>query len=814
MESSNTAILRKIIFFLLITLGAAVISGCDGDDGAPGAQGAAGTNPVSTVTKEDIPDTDTSLDITIDGVSISSPPVVEFSIRNADGIPLAGIVNSDIRFTLAKLVPGTNNEPSYWQSYINDEEAAEVGPGFIAGTTSIQADYERNGTLVDRGDGSYSYTFATDITNVTTPLAVSYDPTLTHRVAIQVGGGLPAANPIYTFRPSDGATTGLFTREIVKTESCNECHNKLALHGGGRIEMKYCVTCHNPGTIDADSGNTVDFKVMIHKIHRGEDLPSVDVGGGEYSIYGFNNSKHDYSDVVMPQDIRNCAKCHDGSDPETPDGDNWNTNLSMAACGSCHDDVDFSKDGSALGANDPDGHSGGIMTDNSLCFECHQVSRVAGSVAASHNLPAKVASAKFKYNILEICGTAVDMDPDCSASLAAPTVRFSVSDPTGATTHGYGNNYDVVGATVGVDRDPEFGANASLNILTGWDARDYSNDGGVGTRPSRANSLPAITNAVDVGDGTFTITLADISTATGTGVIAIEGHPRGETVVGSGTFDISVPVKGEVAYFGITDPIPVPRRIAVDLETKCDKCHDQLSIHGNNRAENAQLCVICHNPRGTDIRRRDTTPVPDPLAMPPVVADGIPDISPLDGKREESIDFKRMIHAIHAAQRDDPATTDNDPATTIDVEGHGFREKGIVIYGFGNRSHDYSHVRFPGILNDCTTCHNDGTYELTGTWETPTQADILASTVKSAPTASIKAEFDAEKLDQADDQTISPTAAVCSACHDSAIAQAHMETIGGATFNAPQPSIGTYESCAICHGPGRSADVKVVHGVQ
>jgi OmcA/MtrC family decaheme c-type cytochrome len=371
-----------------------------------------------------------------------------------------------------------------------------------------------------------------------------------------------------------------------------------------------------------------------------------------------------------------------------------------------------------------------------------------------------------------------------------------VSDPTGATTHGYGNNYDVAGATIG-DRDPEFGAGASLNVLTGWDTRDYTNNDGAGSRPSRANSLAAIANAVDNTDGTFTITLATIpGTATGSGVIAIEGHPRAETVVGSGTFDISVPVKGAVAYFGITDTTAVARRTAVDIAAKCDNCHDKLSLHGNNRADNAQLCVICHNSRNTDVGQR------------PKTGGGIPDTAATaDGKREESIDFKRMIHAIHAAQKDDPATTV--------VEGHGFREEGIKLYGYGGSLHDYSSVRFPGILNDCTTCHNTGTYELTGTWESPSQNGILASSMLAEPTATDAATYTSELADQTNDLTISPTAAVCSACHDGAQAQAHMETVGGAKFNVVQSAIsGTYETCSVCHGPGNIADVKVVHGVE
>ncbi len=762
-----------------------VMAGCSGDKGDPGPQGPPGTPgtgvvPVSSTTE---------LAISITGVTVSSPPVVEFTVTNEDGFPVGGLSTADLRFTFAKLVPGSNGSPSYWQSYVVRTRTGVTGsPG--EGVVMVQATRDQDGTLVDNLNGSYTYTFQTDVTNVVcpapctdaggNPLDLTYQPNLTHRLGIQTRGSLPMVNSVYTFVPATN-TVVASGREIVKTESCNECHNELEAHDA-RIETGYCVTCHNPGSTDPSSGNTVDFKVMVHKIHRGEDLPSV-VGGGEYAIWGFSG-KHDYSTVVFPQDIRNCTKCHDGSDPGTPQGDAWQT-PSIAACGSCHDDVNF-----ADGTN----HDGGAQTD-ATCLTCHD-GVVAKTPAEAHFIPVKLASTKFQYNILTICGTAIDANPVCGPGVA-PTVTFSVSDPTGGL-HGYGTNYDVAGPAV-ADRDPEFGSGASLNILTAWNTRDYTNEDGNGTRPSRANSSSALTGAIatPAADGTFEITLDTIPlTATGSGAIAIEGHPLGESdpVGAPGVFDISVPVKGEVAYFAITDTAPVPRRVAVDVTTKCDNCHDQLSIHGNNRAENAQLCVLCHNPRGTDVNRRPKS-------------GGIPDDTvTLDGKREESIDLKRLIHAIHAGQRDDPATST--------IEGHGFREEGIVIYGFGGTAHDFGHVRFPGILNDCTTCHNDGAYELTGIWETPTQNGILASSMETVPTATDGATYNTEVADQTNDLTISPTAAVCSACHDSALAQVHMEDQGGAQFNVLQSAITGRETCSICHGPGRVADINVVHGIE
>jgi hypothetical protein len=63
---------------------------------------------------------------------------------------------------------------------------------------------------------------------------------------------------------------------------------------------------------------------------------------------------------------------------------------------------------------------------------------------------------------------------------------------------------------------------------------------------------------------------------------------------------------------------------------------------------------------------------------------------------------------------------------------------------------------------------------------------------------------------------ITPTAAACSGCHDDGYAKAHMEQMG-ASFYIIQALINTssdnFESCPVCHSPGRLADIDVVHNV-
>jgi len=702
----------------------------DGDDGAAGPPGPPGPGTSSAAD---------SLTFTLDGITIASPPVVDFTLTNEDGVPYTGLLAGEIRFIIAKLVPAANGNASYWQSYINRTEGPDVGPGT---ETTIQANTESNGTLVNNLDGSYRYTFANDITNMTTPLAVTYEPSLTHRLAVQIGGGdTPVANATYDWRPSDGATTGLTTRDIVQTASCNECHTELALHGGGRKETKYCVTCHNPGSTDANSTNTVDFKVMIHKIHYSEHLPSVEAGG-EYAIWGFRDTKHDYSDVTYPQDVRNCTKCHDPADAATPDADNFATAPTAEACGSCHDDVNF-----VTGENHSDAS---LAATNAECTGCHMEGGVAGSVTESHVVPVDAESARFAYSIVSVTNTAPG---------EFPVVTYRVTDPTNGDAA-----YDL---TAGPEWTTLTGGVSRLAIDLGWDTDDYHNEGnGSSSTPASPVSLNALgassgNNAapVDNGDGTFTVTSlrAVPDTVTGSGVAALEGHPAAD-YDGDGVFTDRVPVKTAIEYFPITDATAVERREVVDID-KCNLCHERLSLHGSNRTDEPRVCVICHNANNTDVGRRGG-------------ATGI------DGKFEESIDFKYMIHAIHAA---------------------GVREDGIVVYGFGGTPNDFSHITFPGIVNNCSICHVDDAFTL------PLASEVLATTVDSG--ASIP--------DPSDDANITPTAAVCSSCHDSDIAGEHME-LNGASFMALQSQVddGTFtETCSVCHGPGRLADVSEVHPI-
>ena len=706
--------------------------------------------PVAFADAEQIVAIITGVEIGADGV-----PVVNFSVANGNNTALVDVTADNVRFIIAKLqTRSIGNLQGYWQSYVNTIEQPGVGPGTEA---KLHATAERGsaGTFTNNGGGTYSYAFAQAITSADDfapavlaqaaleGLDLSYDPDLTHRVSIQFDGGRMPANPSYDFQPSSGAVDQILRGLIVATDTCNTCHEQLTFHGGGRSEMDYCVTCHNPGTTDANSGNTMAFDELIHKIHYGANLPSV-MAGEPYVIYGFRDSVHDYSNVNYPQRPANCTSCHAGSATDdghavaTSNGDNWNEYPTISACGSCHDDLDFRT------------HFGG-QPDDTGCQSCHAFGGVAGSPRQSHADLVRLAGDAYRFDILDVANAGPG---------DAPVVDFQVVDPTNADAP-----YDILS-----DAPFTQGGGASrLAVTVGWSTGDYTNTGN-GSEEANTVSIDALVDATNLGDGVFRVTspvaipdgsLAPFVAATGSGAVTIEGHPA-EVI--DGVVE-RIAVTNSLVGFSIDEAngTAMPRRQVTELAL-CNNCHSRLVFHGENRAENLEGCATCHNARNSDRGVRDVA-----------VA------APTDGKDEESIDFKTMVHGIHAAAiRENP------------LQIVGFR-------GFFTAVYDKEEVQYPGRLANCLGCHLDGTYTL------PLAASVLGTTVDAG----------ADVEDPTDDVVVSPMTAVCASCHDTTVAAAHMENYGGdfATTQQFLDNGTTVEQCATCHREGASAAVSFVHGV-
>ena len=366
-------------------------------------------------------------------------------------------------------------------------------------------------------------------------------------------------------------------REIVDNDTCNACHDNLSFHGGARFDLQYCAMCHESYSFDAQSGNTIDLKVMIHKIHSGERLPSVEAGGF-YGIFGFGNTFTDYSHVVYPQDRRNCTTCHEENDADTPQASNWRYTVDAATCGSCHDNVNF-----VTGEN-----HGGVAATDDTCTSCHGPNSDVANlrVSSAHAIPEQAAAARLQYEVLSVTN---------SAPGQRPTVTIRVVDPTNGNTP-----YDIRAAN-----GPFQNASASLAVDVAYSTQpDFTNTGslsataaaGTPAQPIRIDfKANGVADPAFAGRFTATATVAISGDAKGSGAALIEGRPAVD-VNGDARSSASLSSAGKA--FAITDATPVAYRTIVDI-VKCNNCHQELTLHGNSRTGNAELCATCHNPNAT-----------------------------------------------------------------------------------------------------------------------------------------------------------------------------------------------------------------------
>jgi OmcA/MtrC family decaheme c-type cytochrome len=572
MKKSLAPILFGISLGLILLLSACAVPpgetgpqgppGPPGEQGPPGPEGATGPQGPEGPQGETIVDPGPGLRAEIIGVEFSSEgkPIVTLTLADSQGRPITPELLEGYGFTIAQIIVDEETNISRYQSLLLHD--VEGQPFTIAGETrqpalptATQAFADQGGEWVSMDEGTYTYTFANDLSPLPDP-----DLTTTVGVYLYKDGRTAVANDVFNFVPA-GAEPSV-TRDVVTTESCNSCHNQLAFHGGVRRETGLCITCHTDQTVDPESGNIVDFRVLIHKLHRGEFLPSV-LGGEPYQIIGFRQSSHDYTDVAWPQDVRNCTTCHMGG----ADSENYKTKPQTAVCTACHDDVNL-----VTGEN----HAGG-RRDDSQCANCHvpDGDEFDASIAGAHTIP-EMSSQLIGINI-EITGLA-------GAPGESPVVTFKISDDSGNAIN-----------PVDMDR---------LAVTMAGPTTDY-----VELVREDLLAADAPRSVEDLGDGTFSYTFDYVfpTDAAGTFAVGMEGRVL-QTIDGRDD-PIRVAAFNPVAYLAMDGGDPVPRRQVVDRE-KCNACHEDLVLHGGNR-KNTEYCVLCHNTTGTD------EVVRPPEALPP-----------------------------------------------------------------------------------------------------------------------------------------------------------------------------------------------------
>lgn len=645
-------------------------------------------------------------DLSIDSTGLI---IATFTLTDAGGIPIAPVLQSTTNEQLARV--------RLVIAHVEDYTETSAGGGsrtltrYVNDINATHPAYDSNGTLqpVDPAHGVYQYIFGTH-------LAAGFDTSRTYTVGMQVdrffGGVRLGINPIFDLVPA-GGTPELF--ESTTTQQCNQCHNPLIAHGNRR-EVRLCMLCHAEAATDPQ-GHTIDFRNMIHKIHRGQDLPSI-VNGAPGSTYAINNTVFAQKDatgvitgVGFPRAIEGCTVCH----AQGPTAQYYKDRAAIAPCTSCHDDVNPSLVTTAAG---PPGtnHVASRGFAEAECTLCH-VADLGGefdfSVVGAHVIPERsVQLAGLKVTVTGITNNLANANTPTT-----PTIAFTVTNSAGKSLAlsevtklgrlGFAmsgpstdNTVMLMATAVGT---------GAAGILSGPDA-----NGVFQYLPPASFNIPA------GASGTWTIgaearRVVTLSTISPRNVTVNEASPN------------------SVVAFAVDNSTVAPRRVVAD-NSHCGGCHGEFSkdfsVH-DNLSNQTTYCVVCHNPNQTDAARRKL----DPAAV-------------ARGDQTASIDFKRLIHQIH--------TGDQLEHTPFLVYGSGPPPAGFSIT-------DFADVRFPGDRRDCAKCHRPGTY--------------VIPPYPGAALGTLTTHLDPATGNEVQDQRWGPIQSVCTACHDADDAVAHAQTM-------------------------------------
>ncbi len=565
-------------------------SGQNGADGAPGQDGQngdggpAGPRGDAGPGGRDLRYVGPGLTVNILDAGINDAGVATVDVKLTDttgraldrtGTFTEGAVS--VSFVLAYLDERVDGLPLQYVSYTRRNVTFDGG-------TFVQNAADTNGVWTELdpvGSGNYRYRFGTvanasDVGNRTH--TVGLYATRTYAALRYVD------NKLFDFRPDGQPVTA--HRDITTTASCNTCHTRIEAHGGARREVGLCIMCHtNTNDIDPDTGNTFDFKVMVHNIHRGAGLPSV-VGGKPYQFIGFANALHDYSAVKFPTSITDCETCHTGTD-----GARWKTNPSQEGCTGCHDTTWFAATPPPAGFTV---HSGGPRTD-AQCIVCHAANSIE-PIEQRHPLPERDPN---KLTVTSTILSAPRVVPG-----ARPQVTFSVQ-VNGAPR-------DVLAQRISRLRFVIAGPNTDV-------ARFWSEPAELAPDCSTLTDGGMCLSAVDAGVFTWRGRTPLLPTDTGSFTVGME-------VCATSDAGVRWCALNSVAPFAVTDATAVARRTNVTL-AQCNSCHVQLAAHGGSR-NNTEHCVTCHN--GNLVL---STPVPTDGGVVTATA----------------ANFKDLIHEVHAA---------------------------------------------------------------------------------------------------------------------------------------------------------------------
>lgn len=203
------------------------------------------------------------LTITVNSAAVATDGTITavYTVTDPNGLPLdaAGITTPGA-ISLSYIAATLPSNQEDYTAYTTRAANGTVIP------TTLQPAADSGGTATQVGPGQYQYVFHTKAPS-------GFDATATHTIGVYGSRDLTLfnlgtnyASTTYNFVPNGSQVTHV--HDIIRTASCNTCHDQLSAHGGSRRGMDMCVLCHTPQNVDPNTGDTMDAKVFFQRPRR------------------------------------------------------------------------------------------------------------------------------------------------------------------------------------------------------------------------------------------------------------------------------------------------------------------------------------------------------------------------------------------------------------------------------------------------------------------------------------------------------------------------------------------------------------------
>jgi OmcA/MtrC family decaheme c-type cytochrome len=773
--------------------------------------------------------------------------VATFTVTQRDApLGVEAVTTLEPRFTLATLTDHPVDGLRTWKSQLltGRQVAARLppaGPGTPdpdVVTSARQPGSETPQSIVELGVGRYRYVFANALTGL--------DADETIRVGAWLEGA-PAASlatsATFDFRPSGGPVEA---RDTVLDANCVRCHGNVVAHetiAGVRL----CLTCHtwqntDPDTVDpaalvtstttpSTDPNPLELGRMLHRIHRGKDLPTVyastwdpagsstvpsaqplplpffptrsgatvrnlPIVGRRYSIVGDMGREVVFAQALnvstsnpaigtmaivaggmFPRDLRDCAVCHG----DAPQAYEITYAISRRTCSGCHPEIWYQSSSPAADrARFP--HPGGPQADDAQCLGCHVTGtpKLYAPIVEVHVPPARADRySKPVIEIVRIEDLAPGKQPKVTFRLwdrvgpivPQPNAPVPAWEPDGPTSSYVARRLNAITIRTTGPTTPDY-----ANVPT----RQISS-GAAGGNPDPL----ALSTTSGTDEYVYTFSSIIPPGASGTWMVAMEARRTSTPPHYDRTNDvfrwpytgepISETAENRIVYVNTASGVwPPPAgspdpvpRRTVVDQEKCLRCHDRIEFHSSARHEVA-YCVSCHTSDRTDLDKRPRLYPGGPVNIP----------ATYDGIEERSTHFKVMMHRIHTGGRRGVASLE-----------------GIAPFAiYFSKAYFFDRGGYPNDLGNCTACHAGKSYLVDAL-----PADAPPTIANETPT--IRHQV-APSPHAADEPATPPIQTACLGCHAT-----------GATFaHVAAKTVSGVETCANCHEKG-PVSVDVAHGL-